>query len=551
MTVTYGVWTVDHYISVVVIGVMLGVIHSIRYFQNFSVYAGFFCVLIILSVLATSLPERTGINSALLPFLVVAPLFGAVITGPRMTVAIGFASVVTIGFLYMVSMSAPVPEAPFYAERNAQRAIQAIFCSMMVMAVGTSFSAHIYRAFELLENSVARAQSAEAAKTRFLATMSHELRTPMNGVLGLADALERTELNDDQRELLTVMKGSGRSLMGILNDILDLSKIEADKLEISPNRFSPSALIEEAAAMWRESAQAKGLTLTVIEDSVLPATLVGDDLRIRQILSKLLSNAVKFTRSGHITVSVRCAARASDKVRLHVSVTDTGIGVARDQLGRIFEPFEQADRSISREFGGAGLGLSICKKLTEQLGGALSLDYSDSDGSTFSVVLPLRTPGIASVVDAIEEPCSTPARFMRVLLVEDNSVNQLVAKRYLESLGAGVVIAGDGREALAKPKQTRFDLVLLDKHMPVMNGLETIRAIRASGNWSDLLVYACTADAMTGEKQALMAAGFSGFVPKPLTREALVEALAEAGESALHSELLRLRVARQSRALAS
>ncbi|HJV43052.1 ATP-binding protein, partial [Caulobacter sp.] len=395
----------------------------------------------------------------------------------------------------------------------------------VVMVGVTSFTMDAVRLLranaQALEEAQAEAQEASRAKSTFVAMMSHELRTPMNGVLGLAHALGETRLDAKQAEYVDMIIQSGDSLMTILNDILDLSKIEAGKLELEAAPFDIRALAGQIRLLWSETARVKGVDLALEIDPATPDWLLGDAARVRQILLNLVSNALKFTLEGGVVI--RIAPEAGEIV---LAVSDTGVGLTAEQQARLFAPFVQAERSTARRFGGTGLGLAICRHLTDLMGGAVSLESAPGKGSIFTARLPLPATEPPRRVEAAPAPALGLAG-LRVLVVDDNPVNQVVARAVLEAVGVEVAAVGDGRAALTRLGAEPFDMVLMDVHMPVMDGVEAVRRIRAGeGGRVDMPVVALTADAMVGDAERLMAQGFDDAHPKPILPAGLLATVA-------------------------
>ncbi|WP_235519304.1 MULTISPECIES: ATP-binding protein [unclassified Caulobacter] len=375
-----------------------------------------------------------------------------------------------------------------------------------------------------LERAQAEALEASRAKSAFLAMMSHELRTPMNGVLGLAHAMRGTALDPRQAEYLEMIEQSSHGLMTILNDILDLSKIEAGKLELEVAPFDIRKLAAQIRLVWSETARLKGLELVLDIDPDTPAWLSGDAARVRQILMNLVSNALKFTEAGRVTVRIASAAGdAGDGIV--VAVSDTGIGLSDEQRARLFTPFAQGDRTIARRFGGTGLGLAICRQLVEMMDGEIGVESVAGQGSTFAAHLPL--PAARALSDFSGPVAALDLAGARVLVVDDNVVNQTVARAILEAVGVSVATVGDGYAALARLRVEDFDVVLMDVHMPEMDGVEAVRRIRAGeGGRVDLPVVALTADAMVGDAERLLAQGFDDAHPKPIQPAGLLATVA-------------------------
>lgn len=385
---------------------------------------------------------------------------------------------------------------------------------------------------------VAAATEASAMKSNFVAHMSHEIRTPLNGVMGMMGLLASTPLTREQREYLELARSSGDALMTVINDVLDIAKIEAGRVDIEWRSFDLRELVDRCIEMLVASAAAKGLELRCTVDEQVPRHVVGDRTRVGQVLTNLITNAVKFTVEGKVAVRAVVAARDEDSVTVRFSVSDTGIGISPERIDQMFDAFAQADVGTTRRFGGTGLGLTIAQELTQLMGGTLTAASVVGEGSTFTCTIPFvravefesadepmadATGAASTNGDRSAEICS------RVLVAEDQHVNWVLIERMLEHRGHASANAGTGREVLEQLDSQRYDLILMDCHMPVLDGYETARKIRqreAEAGTVRIPIVAMTANAMLGDRERCLAAGMDDYMAKPITPEMLDEVLA-------------------------
>ncbi|PSF04960.1 hybrid sensor histidine kinase/response regulator [Marinobacter fuscus] len=366
------------------------------------------------------------------------------------------------------------------------------------------------------EDAVRRAR----ARANFLASMSHEIRTPLNGVLGMLGLALDSEQDDSQRNRLEIALTAGQSLLSLLNDILDISKVEAGKLSLETIPFSARSLIEECSTLHAQQARKKQITLINETAPDMPGSFLGDPTRIRQVLNNLLSNAIKFTDSGSVTIRAGWSGGT-----LTLEVIDTGIGMSKTGLQRIFSPFAQADTDTTRLYGGTGLGLTLCRQLVDRMHGRIRVDSQEGRGTHFTVTLPLPVHQPEHQLLTPPPPQNpagaTEGVSLNILLVEDNQVNQLVASSLLKKLGHRVDLAENGKKGIEALQRQTYDLVLMDCQMPVMDGYEATRIIRRNPRWQQIPIIAVTANVMQGDREDCLASGMNDYITKPYNRDEL------------------------------
>ncbi len=376
-----------------------------------------------------------------------------------------------------------------------------------------------------LEEASRKAEQANIAKAQFLATISHEIRTPMNGVLGTTELLLATPLEGRQRRLAETAHHSATALLALIDDVLDLSRIEASKLTLQSTSFDLRALVSEAAELMATTARGKPLALSCTISAALPERVEGDPMRLRQVLVNLLHNAVKFTERGGIALEVIVLDDSDDSVRLLFEVRDTGIGLAEDQFDSVFDAFTQVDGSSTRRHGGTGLGLAIVKELAELMGGQVGVDSRLEEGSTFWFEVSLKK-GAVPAANPDPATANAPLLAAHILLAEDDAVNQMVVEEMLTSMGCVVDVVDDGDAACVAAARTAYDLIFMDCHMPVLDGFEATRRIRAAADGGPHTpIVALTADALAGDRERCLASGMDDYMTKPVSSAQLAAAV--------------------------
>jgi signal transduction histidine kinase/ActR/RegA family two-component response regulator len=490
------------------------------------VAAGFFLTI------SVALVARGGMTSNSAAWLLLAPVLAFMMVGPRHGVLVGMATALEFVLLWAAEAAGvPFPEGlPAWAEHwmiiidypVIALSVSAILWVQTgiwdgVIARLDAANGELEQQVQVRKQAERDALAAAQARYTFLATMSHEIRTPLNGVLGLTDVLLETEMSDDQRQLAGTVKESGQLLRSLLDDVLDFSKIDSGQLEIEAVPYDVTALAEEVVRLWGARAWERRLELAVVVGEGAPRVVVGDPTRLRQILGNLVSNALKFTDAGHVWIRIEAQGGL-----LRLSVQDTGKGVAPEAMEHIFQPFRQADSTTTRRHGGTGLGLAICRRLATAMEGTLTVRSTLGQGATFVLELPLRTSD-EEVAAPAQPEVSAQLGGHRVLVAEDNPVNRMVIRRLLERHDVEVVMAEDGEVCVERWRDARPDLILMDCQMPLLDGYDATRRLRAQGATQPIV--ALTANTMPGDRARCLEAGMDDHLGKPVRPEELAEAL--------------------------
>ena len=427
--------------------------------------------------------------------------------------------------LFILNVTIPL----LVAWKTEHLIVQDIVSKQAVVYFASIISIFLSHRFETkkrdLLNARDKALNAEKAKSQFLANMSHEIRTPMNGVLGNAEILLDEELSEIQRRHVKIILNSGTNMLNLLNDILDYSKIESGQLRTENRNFDIRSLLHSITDLYEFSASTKNLHLSLNIAKNLPDFIVSDSTRIQQIVSNLISNSIKFTRVGGITLNATSTQLSNESHEISITVSDTGIGIPKDKIDMIFEDFTQSDNTITRKYGGTGLGLSISKKLALALGGEISVASEENSGSQFTLRIPceLGQREIYKQRVSSNEPLDLSDK--KILLIEDNLINRDLAINFLKDFGATIDEANNGLEGLALANEVKYDFILMDCQMPVMDGFRSTKEIRKLSGDHQPIIIAMTANAMRGDREACLEAGMNDYLSKPISKSKLKETL--------------------------
>ncbi|MFW5942740.1 MAG: ATP-binding protein [Chloroflexota bacterium] len=533
-----------------------------------------FFVLVVITISVYHFGGVYSVNSA--GYFLVLVVAGVLLSG-RGVLLFGAGSLLSILYLYHLEaqglVSYPPPTTDSVADLLALFTYMGLSALLLYVAVKNMNTAYtlLHRREKELKQTVrrlkttthaarkaaAQAEEATRAKAEFLANMSHEIRTPLNAIIGMTDLMQRTELTAKQREYMQAVASSGDALLTLINDILDFSKIEAGKLDLEQSTFSLHDCLMDSLNMLQEKADRKGLNLSLRVDDEVPPVVIADLARLRQVLVNLIGNAVKFTREGSVTVSVeRVATGDDDRQILQFAVADTGIGIPQDKLNLLFDSFSQVDASTTRQFGGTGLGLAICRRLVELMGGRIWVESEVQKGSTFYFTVPVHPHELAPQPQArstaqprngqrARAQAATPAKAkenhfdrqlaqrypLKILVAEDNEVNQVVALRFLEQFGYEADVANNGVEALKALKKRHYDLILMDVQMPQLDGIQATQHILQHYSAQERpLIVAMTAHALKGDRERLLELGMDLYLEKPVRPARLARVLKTVGK---------------------
>ena len=493
---------------------------------------GLLTISFLYAVLAGQAASMGGMAYPIVIYLPGLPILAAFLIGPRASLAFAALIAATMGGLFEFRQWVPIPadwDINYYL--LGWITVTLILLTIAASVVCAIFAHQMAAAGAALDEARRRSDAANDAKTAFLANISHEIRTPMNAMLGMAQALQQDQLEDGQRDKVDTMTRSGDVLLRLVNEVLDMARIEAGRLEIVPQHFRLTDTVAMLEGLFAGQALEKGLDFSIRLTGEGERVFVGDPVRIGQILANLTANAIKFTQAGHVQISLHAGSPdETGQAQLTLTVEDSGIGIAPEEAGTLFQPFAQAGSAEMRAYGGTGLGLAICRQLCELMDGEITLDSMPGEGSTFTARISVGTAN-TSMDPAVAQPAradTTPLLRLRVLAADDNQTNRLVLRALLDGLVGTLCLVENGQEALDLLDADSFDIVLLDSRMPVMDGITAAREIRrreAERSQAPMPVYALTANVMPEQVAEYEAAGMDGVLAKPISRDTLIATL--------------------------
>ena len=496
------------------------------YTRSINIAGACFCVPLALATWATTFLVG-GISAQIAPILVIIPLFAAFFLEQRFALITCALNVLVILGMYALGLTNNVDTSAILTGQPALHVSVSVLAVLGFIAgtISLTFMRYYRQVLDDLTEAKLQSEEASRAKSNFLATMSHEIRTPMNGIMGMLDLLVQSGLGGKQDDYAQTARSSADDLMTILNDILDISKLDAGQVHIEKVAMNPRQMISDIVSLYASNAEDKGLSLRSSISDEVPQWVEGDPTRVRQVLANLVSNAIKFTEQGAVDILL-WTEDDQPSLKLGIEVIDTGIGIPKDAHAVLFDRFTQADTTTTRRYGGTGLGLAICKQLIEQMGGDIELDSTVGVGTRIRFTLPTARREHVRVTTQVIDDHKFDIEGHNVLVVEDNPINQRTIQTFLETAGLNVSVAENGKCALNLIAENPFDIILMDIQMPVMDGPTTTRKIRAlPGPMAKIPIVALTANAMSGDRERYLSEGMDEYVSKPIDFHELINVI--------------------------